>query len=178
MTGSEGAGGRTLVAGIGNTFLGDDAFGVEVVRAIDTRALPAGVDIADYGIRGVHLAYELLDGHYDALVLVDAVPLDDDPGTLAVLDISDYASRPQFAEWADELVDAHSMHPEAVLVTLHKLGGHVNRVFVVGCQPATVGERFGLSPAVADAIPQAVRLVGELVQAAAAPRLAEYRNAT
>ena len=79
--------GRVLVAGIGNVFLGDDGFGVEVVQRIDPTSLPAGVDVADYGIRGVHLAYDLLDGRYGTVVMVDAVPLDEPPGTLAVLEV-------------------------------------------------------------------------------------------
>ena len=78
--------GRVLVAGIGNVFLGDDGFGVEVVRRLAAVSLPDGVDVADYGIRGVHLAYDLLDGRYDTVVLVDALPLEEPPGTLAVLE--------------------------------------------------------------------------------------------
>ena len=81
------AAGRVLVAGIGNVFLGDDGFGVEVVRRLDPDRLPADVDVADYGIRGVHLAYDLLDGRHDVLVLVDALPLGEPPGTLAVLEV-------------------------------------------------------------------------------------------
>ncbi|GAB3980070.1 hypothetical protein GCM10029978_077150 [Actinoallomurus acanthiterrae] len=78
---------RVLVAGIGNVFLGDDGFGVEVVGRIDASALPSTVEVTDYGIRGVHLVYELLDGRVDTLILVDAVPLDGPPGTLAVLEV-------------------------------------------------------------------------------------------
>ena len=76
---------RTLVAGIGNVFLSDDAFGVEVAHRLSGRELPEGVRVEDYGIRGMHLAYDLLDG-YDALVLVDAVPMGEPPGTLAVIE--------------------------------------------------------------------------------------------
>ena len=77
--------GRTLVAGIGNVFLSDDAFGVEVANRLNGRALPDGVRAEDFGIRGIHLAYELLEG-YDALVLIDAVPMSEPPGTLAVIE--------------------------------------------------------------------------------------------
>ena len=76
---------RVLVAGIGNIFLSDDAFGVEVAHRLSGRALPDGVRVEDYGIRGMHLAYDLLEG-YDALVLVDAVPMGEPPGTLAVIE--------------------------------------------------------------------------------------------
>jgi hydrogenase maturation protease len=161
--------GRTLVAGIGNIFLGDDGFGVEAVRAIDPGSLPTGVDVADYGIRGVHLAYELLGGRHGALVMIDAVPLGDAPGTLAVLDVSGYRARPEFAGWEGTAVDAHSMQPEAVLAALHNLGGAIERVYVVGCQPAVLDEGVGLTNAVAAAIPAAVDLVRELVATRAAP---------
>jgi hydrogenase maturation protease len=168
--------GRTLVAGIGNIFLTDDGFGVEAVKAVkavtaaDPRSLPPGVDIADYGIRGVHLAYELLGGRYDALVMIDAVPLGDAPGTLAVLDVSGYERRDEFSDWAGTAVDAHSMQPEAVLAALHNLGGALGRVFVIGCQPAALDEGIGLTPAVAAAVPGAVELLRELVTTRAAPR--------
>ncbi|HTU73454.1 MAG TPA: hydrogenase maturation protease [Trebonia sp.] len=165
MTGT----GRTLIAGIGNIFLADDGFGVEAVRAIDPASLPDGVDVADYGIRGVHLAYELLGGRHDALVMIDAVPLGDAPGTLAVLDVSGYSCRAEFADWAGTAVDAHSMQPEAVLAALHNLGGAVDRVYVVGCQPAALDAGIGLTPVVAAAIPAAVALVRELVATRAAP---------
>jgi hydrogenase maturation protease len=148
---------RILVAGIGNVFLGDDAFGVEVVRRLDPSTLPTWAAVVDYGIRGVHLAYDLLDGRHHTVVLVDAVPLDDPPGTLAVLDVDPTGGGMP--------VDAHGMHPAAVLALLHDLGGTaVDRVLVVGCAPAVVEERMGLSEPVEAAVDEAVRLVAEVVR--------------
>jgi hydrogenase maturation protease len=152
--------GRVLVAGIGNVFLGDDGFGVEVVRRIDPTTLPEGVDVVDYGIRGVHLAYDLLDDRYATVVLVDAVPLDDPPGTLALLEIDPTGDGAAFDRTG---VDAHGMHPAAVLALLRDLGGGVDRVLVVGCAPATVDERMGLSEPVAAAVDAAVELVMDVV---------------
>ncbi|WP_116023231.1 hydrogenase maturation protease [Thermomonospora umbrina] len=151
------SGRRVLVAGIGNVFLGDNGFGAEVIGRIDRAALPAGVEVADYGIRGLHLAYELLGGHYDTLILVDAVPLDGPPGTLAVLEVDgpEDAGRPA--------MDGHGMNPQAVLQLLHTLGGWVERVLVVGCRPAVVEDHFGLSEPVAAAVDDAVQLVTDLV---------------
>lgn len=146
-----------LIAGIGNVFLGDDGFGVEVVRRLEGAELPEGVDVADYGIRGVHLAYELLDGRYDELVLVDAVPLGEAPGAVALLDATDRAAAVPAGP-----VDAHSMSPDVVLRSLSHLGGHVDRVLVVGCQPAVVEERMGLSEPVADAVDVAHDMVLDL----------------
>ena len=155
---------RVLVAGIGNVFLADDGFGVEVVRRIDPAGLPAAVDVADFGIRGVHLAYELLDDRYDTLIMVDAVPLGEAPATIALLD----ASTPTL-EARPGLVDAHSMSPDVVLRVLQGLGGRVARVFVVGCQPVDIEERMGLSAPVEAAVDEAVRITTELaLQEAAA----------
>ncbi|OKJ44935.1 hydrogenase maturation protease [Streptomyces sp. CB01580] len=148
-----------LVAGVGNLFLGDDGFGPEVVRrlAADScgRPLPAGVRVVDYGIRGMHLAYDLLDG-YDALVLVDACPGGGAPGELTVLEVGpDDLGSGEF--------DAHGMNPVAVLANLDQLGGTLPLTHVVGCMPADVDEGIGLSEAVAAAVPRAVETVRALV---------------
>jgi hydrogenase maturation protease len=150
-----------LVAGIGNIFLGDDGFGVEVADRMAGLALPAGVRVEEFGIRGVHLAYELLDG-YDGLVLVDAVPLGEVPGTLAVLEPESDGTL-LIGDDIAPVVDAHSMSPEVVLATLVRLGGSVARTYVVGCQPATFDEGIGLSPPVAAAVDGAIELCTRLV---------------
>jgi hydrogenase maturation protease len=152
---------RVLVAGIGNIFLSDDGFGVEVADRLAAQALPPGVRVAEFGIRGVHLAYELLDG-YDVVVLVDAVPMGEPPGTLALIE-----PEPEGALGSGDdqsaVVDAHSMSPQVVLATLAHLGGTLERIYVVGCQPATLDEGIGLSPSVAAAVDDAVELCSELV---------------
>jgi hydrogenase maturation protease len=149
---------RVLVAGLGNLFLRDDAFGSEVVRRLaDGRAeLPAGVRVVDYGIRGLHLAYDLLAG-WDALVIVDAVPARGDPGRLRVLAVTE-----------DDLgaghLDPHGMDPGSVLANLVPLGGRLPaRTVVVGCQVADVGDGIGLSAPVAAAVEPAVVTVLELL---------------
>ncbi|MFI2651465.1 MULTISPECIES: hydrogenase maturation protease [Micromonospora] len=163
--------GRILVAGIGNIFLGDDAFGVEVVRRLRDAVLPEMVDVSDYGIRGMHLAYDLLDGHHDVLVMVDALPLNEAPGTLAVLqvDLDDpgWTLGPADA-LAAPAADGHGMDPESVLRLLRSLGGTVDRVLVVGCQPALVDERMELSAPVAEALDEAARTVVGVVEEEAA----------
>jgi hydrogenase maturation protease len=153
--------GGILVAGIGNILLSDDGFGVEVANRLAAKPLPAGVRAADFGIRGVHLAYDLLDG-YHGLVLVDAVEMGEPPGTLAVIE-----TEPGGATRSDDdqsaVVDAHTMSPDVVLGTLAHLGGSVERVYVVGCQPGRLDEGIGLSPAVAAAVDGAVELCRQLV---------------
>jgi len=151
---------RTLVAGIGNIFFSDDGFGVEVVRRLAERSVPEHVRVEDIGIRGVHLAYELLDG-YDILILVDALPRGEEPGTLTVLE-------PDRAELTGLPMDAHTMDPGTVLATLDRLGGTVGRILVVGCEPLEVDEGLGLSEPVAAAIDAAADLVLELVTQAPA----------
>ena len=152
---------RVLVAGIGNIFLGDDGFGVEVAARLARTPVPDGVHVADFGIRGVHLAYELLDG-YDALVLVDAVPMGEAPGTLAVIEPEPPAPSAEGDDVAP-VVDAHSMSPGVVLGMLAGLGGTVRRIVVVGCEPSSVDEGIGLSPPVAAAVDAAVDLCRRLL---------------
>ena len=109
------------------------------------RSLPAGVRVEDFGIRGIHLAYELLDG-YDGLVLIDAVPMGEPPGTLAVIEPEAWPRRAVVRCGCRPAVDAHTMSPDVVLATLDRLGGSVDRIFIVGCQPANLDEGMGLSP--------------------------------
>lgn len=144
-----------LVAGIGNIFAGDDGFGPEVANRLSERELPEGIRSADFGIAGLHLAFEVMEG-WDALVLVDAVPMGDRPGTLAVIE-------PDPGAPADAL-DAHRMSPDVVLAALSMLGAAVRRIRIVGCQPATLEEGIGLSPAVAAAVGDAADLALEVAR--------------
>lgn len=148
-----------LVAGIGNIFFSDDAFGVEVAQRLAERELPAGARVEDFGIRGVHLAYELLEG-YDAVILLDALPMGEPPGALVVMEPELDAS-PDAGE--APIVDAHTMSPTVVLSTLARLGGRVARVYVLGCQPATLEEGMALSASVAGAVEPAVDMCVQLV---------------
>jgi hydrogenase maturation protease len=150
--------GRTLVAGVGNVFLRDDAFGVEVARLLADRPRPADVKVADFGIRGVHLVFELLDG-CDLFVLVDAAPRGYEPGTVTVLEV-DPADHPATS---DALVDAHSLSPDAIFAMLSSMGGRPGRSLVVACEPADVSAGMGLSDPVRAALPHAVRAVEEIL---------------
>ena len=152
---------RILVAGVGNVFLRDDAFGVEVVKLLAERPQPPGVQIKDYGIRGVHLVYELLDG-YDLFVLVDAAPRGEVPGTVSVLEVE----LPSPA--AQPVIDAHSLTPDAIFGLLSSLGGHPGRNLVVACEPAEVDAGMGLTDPVREALPHAVRAVEEILAQALA----------
>jgi hydrogenase maturation protease len=156
---------RVLVAGVGNIFLGDDGFGVEVANRLAREELPRGVRVEDVGIRGVHLAYELLDG-WDELILVDAIPRGGEPGTVYVIEpeLGDDHSGP-VAAGDTPLLDAHGMEPGSVLSVLPLLGGRVERVVIVGCEPAEVTERIGLSEPASRAVHEAVRVVKELIEA-------------
>jgi hydrogenase maturation protease len=149
---------RILVAGIGNVFRTDDGFGCEVVGRLAAEPCPDGVRVTDYGIRGLHLAYDLLD-HWDALVLVDALPDCGNVGSVAVLGVGPDdvgQGRP---------VDAHGMDPATVLASLAALGGSLpTRTVVVGCQVADTGDGMGLTPRVTAAVEEAVRTVLELVR--------------
>jgi hydrogenase maturation protease len=148
---------RILIAGIGNIFLGDDGFGSEVMRHVCGRVNSSnGVHATDYGIGGMHLAYDLLED-WDALVLVDAIPNRGSPGTVHVFE-ADHESPD-----APAGLDAHGMDPVTVFASLRALGGTPPRTIVVGCEVADVSERMGLSEPVEAAVPDAVRAVESAV---------------
>ncbi len=165
-TAREGAGepGRVLVAGVGNIFLGDDGFGVETVRRLSGHPLPDAVEVVDFGVRGVHLAYQLLDG-YRALVLVDATARGGPPGTVYLIE----AAAPGQVEPGSPVLDGHRMGPDAVLALLATLsagtgGTPPRRVLVVGCEPQSLEEGIGLSAPVAAAVDEAVGVVLDVLR--------------
>lgn len=146
---------KILVAGIGNIFNRDDGFGVEVAQRLATHELPEGVRVEDYGIRGLHLSLELLDG-YDLLVLVDALAGSEAPGTVTLMEPTLQDDSPP--------LDAHAMNPQAVLGRVADMGGEIGRVLVVGCQPADTSDGIGLSAPVSGAVDTAVKMLLEILQ--------------
>jgi hydrogenase maturation protease len=166
---------RLLVAGIGNVFLGDDGFGVEVVSRLSRRPQPEGVEVADFGIRGFDLAYALMEG-YQAAVLVDALPRGGQPGDLFVVEPD--LERLEKLE-GPAVADAHGMDPVAVLKMVKQFGGTPPRLYVIGCQPASLGGEqgeMGLSPPVEAALDGAVELVEDVVRRLLAPVEAELQR--
>lgn len=151
---------RTVIAGVGNIFLGDDGFGVEVVRALAGRALPDGVEVLDVGIRGVHLAYDLLDG-CALLVLVDTAAHGEAPGTVSVIE-PDATGAPAAAPGRPP-IDPHGMAPHQVFDLLTRLGGGPSRTLVVACEPADLSAGMELSEPVRAAVPRAVRLIEDIL---------------
>jgi hydrogenase maturation protease len=150
---------EVLVAGAGNVFRGDDGFGVAVVARLARRSLPATVKVADFGIRGLHLAYALLDPP-ELLIVVDAVSRGEAPGTLFVIE-------PEAGQEGGELggaTDPHGMSLPAVFASVGAMGGTLPRVLIVGCEPAELGETMELSPAVQRAIEPAVELVQDILK--------------
>jgi hydrogenase maturation protease len=176
--------GRILVAGIGNIFLGDDGFGCEVVRRLVKRELPENVEVRDFGIRGMDLAYALMDP-YEAVVFVDAVPRGDEPGTVYLIE----AEVPEEGEVA---LDTHGMDPVNVIRLARVLGAEIPRTLVVGCEPQNIPGRRGgsethppqtdpyddmlmeLSKPVQRAVDEAVKLVVSVVEEDNAPSPNSY----
>lgn len=158
-----------LVAGIGNIFLGDDGFGVEVVRRLAGRPVRRGVSVRDFGIRGFDLAYSLVDGA-DLTILVDATARGGAPGTL-------YTIEPELPAAEDggegQSLATHGMDPVTVLRMAQTLGGPLGRVLLVGCEPETFGPQheghMGLSAPVEAAVDEAVRLIEELIETTEVP---------
>ncbi|OQW30527.1 MAG: hydrogenase maturation protease [Nitrospira sp. SG-bin1] len=149
-----------LIAGIGNIFLGDDAFGVEVVKRLLQRPIPDSVHVEDFGIRGFDLTYALMEEHY-AVVLIDAMPRGGEPGTLYVVEPDTSESIGQ-----EMALEPHGMNPMNVLQMATAMGGQPRRVLIVGCEPATFGPEegaMGLSEPVQRAVGEAVTLVENLI---------------
>jgi hydrogenase maturation protease len=153
---------RILIAGVGNVFLGDDGFGVEVVRQLVGRELPEGVEVADFGIRGMDLVYALQDD-YEVIVFVDATPRGEEPGTVYLLE-------PEIEEDGEVVLDTHGMDPVKVIKFARSLGAKPTRIFVVGCEPQVVlsGEDYEdmlmeLSKPVHAAVEEAVKLIEALI---------------
>ena len=181
--------GRMLVAGVGNIFLGDDGFGVEVAKRLAGADLPSWVQVADYGISGMHLAYDLADG-YDAAILIDTAQRGGEPGTLTVIEAAPGGEATPGGETAPRgetaptgqpdpaggalaespLFDAHGMQPDVVLGVLDMLGAGSARVLVVGCEPASLDYGMELSEPVAKAVDAAVGVVMDLIAEADAAR--------
>jgi hydrogenase maturation protease len=154
---------RILVAGVGNIFLGDDGFGVEVVRRLAKRELPEGVEVVDFGIRGMDLAYALQEG-YEVVIFVDAIPRGEKPGTVYLLE-------PEIEKDGEVVLDTHGMDPVKVIKLSRALGAKPTRTLVIGCEPQVVlsGEDYNdmlmeLSFPVHAAVEEAVTLVESLVE--------------
>ena len=156
---------RVLVAGVGNIFLGDDAFGVEVVRRLAGRAQPEGVRVVDFGIRGLDLLYTLLDG-CQSVILVDAVPRGGPPGTLYLLEIEGDAG--EAVPESGPMIDTHDLDPAKVLRLAGAMGARVERLLLVGCEPSPLADtddlQTGMSEAVQRAVEEAVPLVESLAR--------------
>jgi hydrogenase maturation protease len=150
---------RILIACVGNIFLGDDGFGVEVARRLASKTLPAGVTVKDFGIRGFDLAYALMD-QPDLTILVDACARGYAPGTVFLLE-------PDPLDETQRGLDLHGMNPMNVLRMVKNLGGTPSRVLIVGCEPAKLGTdndgQLGLSQPVEAAVDEAINLIESLV---------------
>jgi hydrogenase maturation protease len=154
---------RILIAGIGNIFLGDDAFGCEVVKRLAGRGMPEGVEVVDFGIRGFDLAYALHDD-YEVVIFVDALPRGEEPGTV-------YLIEPEIEDEGEVTLDTHGMDPVKVLRLAHALGAEMPRTLVVGCEPQNIPGTHSyddmlmeLSEPVQAAVEEAATLIETLVQ--------------
>ncbi|MBA2691466.1 MAG: hydrogenase maturation protease [Rubrobacter sp.] len=154
---------RVLIAGVGNIFLGDDGFGVEVVRRLAGREFPEGVEVRDFGIRGMDLAYALQDD-YEVVVFVDATPRGEKPGTVSLIEA-------EVEDDGEVSFDTHGMDPVKVIKLSRTLGAEPKRTLVVGCEPETIitGEDYDdmvmeLSEPVHAAVGEAVEMVESLVE--------------
>jgi len=151
-----------LIAGIGNIFLGDDGFGVEVVRRLASCTLPETARVVDFGIRGLDLVYALQDS-YETTILIDTYPHGKPPGTVSIVELDPNET----IDSPGNFIEPHSMHPMNVLRMAKAMHGPLKRVLLVGCEPATLGGdegHMGLSKVVETAVEEAVRTTESLVK--------------
>jgi hydrogenase maturation protease len=162
---------QILVAGVGNSWLTDDGFGGHVVRRLEQRELPSGVQVMDFGTGGLDLAYEVMRG-YHGLILIDASPQGGEPGTLYVLE-PDPAEIDAGIE-DGEVLNPHGMDPQTVLRFVKAVHGWPGKVVVVACEPEEV-EAMGieLSPSVGASVEKAVGVVLEQIEIMRADAVAE-----
>jgi hydrogenase maturation protease len=154
---------RILVAGIGNIFFGDDAFGCEVATELAKRPLPEGVNVRDFGIRSYDLAYAMMED-YELIIFIDALSRGEAPGTLYLIEPE--LNKNKLDEAEAEVVNAHSMSPVRVLQLVRSLGGQPRKLYVVGCEPGVLESedgRMGLSERVAAAVEPAVNMIQKLI---------------
>ena len=152
---------RILIAGIGNIFFGDDAFGGEVIKELAKSSLPEGVEAVDFGIRSYDLAYAIMDG-YAATILVDITARGEPPGTVYLIELD----QEKIGDLEGAVPDGHSLDPVAVLRLTRSLGGQIEKLYLVACEPAvleTEDGHIGLSKPLLAAVPEAVRMIQRLV---------------
>src|ERR1041385_8190772 len=150
--------GKILIACIGNIFLGDDGFGVEVARRLSQRKLPTDVVVKDFGIRGFDLASALIEP-WDLVIMVDAMSRGSEPGNIYIMELNDECSAPT------EPMNAHGLHPARALDLARTMGEVSARVLLVGTEPAELGGedgQMGLSPIVASVVEPACDVIEEI----------------
>lgn len=153
---------KILVAGIGNIFLGDDAFGSEVARRLMDERLPPEVQVIDFGIRAYDLAYAIMDG-YEVTILVDVTVQGQAPGTVYLIE----PDLKQLDQFDANLADAHSMNPARALLVLRRFGSSPGKLYLIGCEPAILeveDGQIGMSEAVEKSVPQAIEWIKTLVE--------------
>jgi hydrogenase maturation protease len=153
---------QILIAGVGNMWLGDDAFGGEVAKELAAIGLPEGVSVIDFGSGGLDLAYEVMRG-YDALILVDVAQQGGAAGTLYVIEVAEQEIDGEIED--GQVLNPHAMDPRTMLRFVKYVGGWPGRVFVVACEPEALDDvRIGLSDAVRTSVASAAELVLETVR--------------
>lgn len=156
---------QLLIAGLGNVFRGDDAFGVEVVKRLADHEFPSHVDVVDFGINGIDLVYALLD-RYDAALLFDTFHQDGPPGSIYVVEPEFHDSDP--GQSIDLLLTPHELDPAQVLRMVRAMHGRCRRIALIGCEPADFGDewegKMGCTDAVTAAVEVAVGMTARLVE--------------
>lgn len=147
---------RILVAGVGNPLRGDDGFGPAVIRSLIGEGRRwHGVEFMDYGERLYDLL--LVMGSYDVVVIVDAVDLGGEPGSL-------YLIEPGESDAPRGTVDPHGISLSDIISLASRLGYRPRKLVIVGCQPKSLSLGTGLSEEVRTCVDRAKNVVIDIIK--------------
>lgn len=149
----------TLIAGFGNVLLGDDGFGVHVIKRLAAMTLPSHVQTMDVGIGGMELVLRLKTG-FDEVIVVDAVRRGETPGTLFVF----APNERELNRDSGKALNPHVAEPLAAMRMAKTLGVLPAAITVVGCEPENCSPGIGLSAAVSAAIDPSLNVIRKLVE--------------
>jgi len=148
---------KTLICGLGSKLQGDDGLGPFVIEELEKKGAPEGTELADFGISGFKCALNL--ANYERVIFVDAICLKGHaPGTTHRLRIprEKLGGLPSLGEVG---ISMHETDLPRILATAAVLGTVPSEIVIIGAQPADTSVRFGLSPVVAKAVPEIIRMI-------------------
>ena len=149
---------RTLILGLGNTLLTDEALGAVVIRRLEAEGGLGDVGLLDGGTLSFTLSGPIADS--PRLIVVDAAVMGEPPGTVRVFEGE--AMDRQLSGIGKSVHEVSLMDLMDMARITESLPSHRA---LVGVEPAGVDWGDELSPAVAAAVPEALARIRDLLRA-------------